>query len=171
MPLPPISVAGLAGERKPLPMRQEAPCWYRLAVHRALVHLTLLLVLGCKREESKICPDPVASAPSEKSVAPARTIDIPLPKAMVGGEPETVLSVALDAHGKVAVNGLAVADDLALEAEARKAIGKDPNVKAIVLADTSVTHGRVIGVLDRLRLGGIAKIAFAVAAPPPSPAP
>jgi biopolymer transport protein ExbD len=126
-----------------------------------------LTLFACKREDTKVCPDPVTSPPAAKSVAPMRTIDVPLPKAIAFGTAEAVLNVTIEASGRTAVNGLAITDDNAIAEAAKKALSADPNVKAVILADMSVTHGRVIAVLDRLRMGGISKIAFAVSPWPP----
>jgi biopolymer transport protein ExbD len=40
---------------------------------------------------------------------------------------------------------------------------KSPDLRAVIRADASVTHGRVIRVLDLLKQAGISKIAFGVA--------
>lgn len=93
-------------------------------------------------------------------------IDMPLPKAIAFGDPVTVLSIAIEANGQIAVDGLAVSDDKAITEAAAKAVKADPEVKAVILADPSAKHGRVIDVVDRVRMGGIAKLAFAVAATP-----
>lgn len=126
-----------------------------------------LFVLSCKREDTKVCPDPVVS---KSAPSPVRTIDVPLPKAVAFGDAVVVLSIAISAHGDTTVNGLAIADDNAITDAAKKARTADPEVKAVILADKSTQYGRVIEVVDRVRIGGIAKLAFAMAAPPP-PAP
>lgn len=129
-----------------------------------------LMLLSCKREDTKVCPDPVVSRPAPSAApAPVRTLDVPLPKAAAFGEPVTVLSIAIEADGKIAVNGLAISDDKAITEAAAKAVKADPEVKAVILADRSAKHGRVLEVVDRVRMGGIAKLAFAVAAPTPAP--
>ena len=54
--------------------------------------------------------------------------------------------------------------------DAREELAKTPDLRAVIRADTTVQHGRVITVLDLLKTGGITKIAFGVAPiPPPSP--
>lgn len=132
---------------------------------RRLIVVALTL-LACRREETKVCPDPAVAAPSAKAAAPMRTIDMPLPKAAAFDEQVAILSVAIDASGVISVNGLAVADDKALSEAAKKAVGADPNVKAVVLADPAVKYARLIDVLDRVKLGGIRNIALAVEARP-----
>ena len=46
---------------------------------------------------------------------------------------------------------------------------KSPDLRAILRADASVPHGRVIRVLDLLKQAGVTKIAFGVATVAPAP--
>jgi len=129
-----------------------------------------LALLGCTRSENKVCPDPVAPEKAAKSaVAPMRTIDIPLPKAAAFGDAESILAVAMDAAGRTMVNGLPITDDKEIFEAAKKALATTPSVKAVVVADPSVTYGRVIAVIDRVRMAGIAKLAFGVPSSPSAP--
>jgi biopolymer transport protein ExbD len=57
---------------------------------------------------------------------------------------------------------------------AKSAREKNPELRAVIKADTAVTHGRVIHVLDLLKQAQVAKIAFGVTptspiAPQPAP--
>ncbi|HEY6724343.1 MAG TPA: biopolymer transporter ExbD [Polyangiaceae bacterium] len=85
-----------------------------------------------------------------------------LPKAAKGESVQTIFSVELTADKKTFVDSEAVANDDAILALARKAIGKTKDLRAVIRADKKVEHGRVIHVLDLLKRSGIAKIAFAV---------
>jgi len=85
-----------------------------------------------------------------------------LPKSASGEALQTVFSVELTADGKTRIDSEAVADDEALVPLAKKAKGKNKELRAVIRADKKVEHGRVIHVLDLLRRSGIAKIAFAV---------
>jgi biopolymer transport protein TolR len=95
-------------------------------------------------------------------VTPAVPLD--LPQASRSEEVQTIFSVSVPAGGAPLVNGSPVADDGALLAMARAAAGRDRDLRAVVQADASVPHGRVIGVLDLLRQAGLAKVAFATRA-------
>jgi biopolymer transport protein ExbD len=57
----------------------------------------------------------------------------------------------------------AIHDDRALLELAREAVAANPDVRAVIRADASAQHGRVIHVLDLLKQAGLAKIAFGVA--------
>jgi biopolymer transport protein ExbD len=85
-----------------------------------------------------------------------------LPKAAKGESVQTIFSVELTADKKTYVDSAAVANDDAILALARGAIGKNRDLRAVIRADKKVEHGRVIHVLDLLKRSGIAKIAFAV---------
>jgi biopolymer transport protein ExbD len=128
--------------------------------------LVALSLLGCARNESKVCPDPVTAETTAKpGVAPMRTIEFPIPKASAFGNAEAFVSIQLDAVGGTFVNGLAITDDKEIFDAGKKALGTNAAVKAIIAADSRVTYGRLIAVIDRLRMAGITNIAFGVPAP------
>jgi len=85
-----------------------------------------------------------------------------LPKSASGEALQTVFAVELTADGKTRVDSEPAADDDAIVPLAKKAKGKNKDLRAVIRADKKVEHGRVIHVLDLLRRSGIAKIAFAV---------
>ncbi len=85
-----------------------------------------------------------------------------LPKSASGEALQTVFAVELTADGKTRVDSEPAADDEAIVPLAKKAKGKNKDLRAVIRADKKVEHGRVIHVLDLLRRSGIAKIAFAV---------
>jgi biopolymer transport protein TolR len=91
-------------------------------------------------------------------VAPAVPLD--LPRATKTEDVQIVFSVSVPADGPTQVNGQPVGDDRALEARAREAVGKDLDVRAVIQADGSVPHRRVIATLDALRRAGLTKVAF-----------
>lgn len=80
-----------------------------------------------------------------------------------------MLNVDLHADGTLVVNDARVPADDALLARAREAVAKSPDLRAVIRADGSVTHGRVVRVLDLLKQAGITKIAFGVSTTPPAP--
>jgi biopolymer transport protein ExbD len=85
-----------------------------------------------------------------------------LPKSASGEALQTVFAVELTADGKTRVDSEPTADDEAIVPLAKKAKGKNKDLRAVIRADKKVEHGRVIHVLDLLRRSGISKIAFAV---------
>ncbi|MEI7892323.1 MAG: biopolymer transporter ExbD [Myxococcales bacterium] len=101
----------------------------------------------------------------------SRSVPLDLPKAASGTEVQTIFSLVLAVDGKTQVNSNVVASDdaiLPLAIEERK---KNPELRAIIKADSAVTHGRVIRVLDLLKQAGIQKIAFGVTPIPPATVP
>jgi biopolymer transport protein ExbD len=90
----------------------------------------------------------------------ALTVD--LPKASTGSEVQDILSIVLAPGDVTQVNGASVATDEALEAQAKASYSKDKEVRAVLKADGTVPHARVMRVLDLLRRAGISKVAFGV---------
>jgi biopolymer transport protein ExbD len=91
-------------------------------------------------------------------VTPAVPMD--LPKAVQSEETQIVFSVLLPLQGPPLVDGEPALDDATLLQRAREAVAKDNGVRAVINADTAVSHGRVIHVLDVLKTAGIIHIAF-----------
>jgi biopolymer transport protein ExbD len=85
-----------------------------------------------------------------------------LPKSASGESMQTIFSVDMSTDGKARVDSKPVADDEQILPLARAAKAGNKEIRAVIRADKKVEHGRVIHVLDLLRQGGIAKIAFAV---------
>jgi biopolymer transport protein ExbD len=85
-----------------------------------------------------------------------------LPKAASGQNVQTIFSVQLHANGQVFVDQKLLPNDDAVLALAREARAKNEDLRAVIQADQTVTHGRVIHVLDLLKQAGVAKIAFGV---------
>jgi biopolymer transport protein ExbD len=99
-------------------------------------------------------------------------IPLDLPKAAAGqADVQTIFSVSLAADGKAQVDGKAISSDDAILELARDVHKKNPDVRAVIKADSAVPHGRVIHTLDLLKQAGVAKIAFGVQPTPPAPAP
>lgn len=95
-------------------------------------------------------------------VQPAVPLD--LPEAKKGEELQTVFAVTLPKDGSVLVDGEAIPDGQLLEL-ARAALADEPELRAVIQADGDVPHRRVIGVLDRLKEAGIARVAFGTSWP------
>jgi biopolymer transport protein ExbD len=92
----------------------------------------------------------------------SRSMPMDLPKAATGGTTQQVLAVGLQADGQLSVDGEGVGDDRTLVERARLAMAEHPNLRAVVQADGSAAHRRVIHVLDLLRQAGVVHVAFAV---------
>jgi biopolymer transport protein ExbD len=99
----------------------------------------------------------------------AQSMPLDLPKAANGQDIQMIFGVELHANGDTVVNGKKIANDDAVPPLAKEELARTPDLRAVIRADTTVQHGRVIKVLDLLKTGGITKIAFGVA-PIPAPA-
>jgi biopolymer transport protein ExbD len=102
----------------------------------------------------------------------SQSLPLDLPKAANGQDIQMIFGVELHSNGDTVVNGKKIAGDDAVLPLAKEELAKTPDLRAVIRADTTVQHGRVIKVLDLLKTGGITKIAFGVAPiPPPGAAP
>lgn len=98
-------------------------------------------------------------------------IPLDLPKGATGTDQvQTVFSVVLAADGTTMVDSAKVGSEEAILPLAKDALAKTPDLRAVIKADTTVQHGRVIKVLDILKQAKISKIAFGVS-PVPAQAP
>jgi len=87
-------------------------------------------------------------------------IPLDLPKAASASVTQTMLTLSIDAHGKVLANGQPV-DDSALRAQARAALRQNPELRTVIAASADASHGSVMHVVDLVRDAGAVKIAFA----------
>ena len=102
----------------------------------------------------------------------SQSLPLDLPKAANGTDVQMIFGVELHSNGDTVVNGKKIGNDDAVLPLAKEELAKTPDLRAVIRADTTVQHGRVIKVLDLLKTGGITKIAFGVAPiPPPGAAP
>ena len=106
----------------------------------------------------------------------SKSVPLDLPKAASGSDIQTVFSVVLSADGLTQVDGRTVQNDDAIFPLAKTARDKNPELRAVIKADSAVPHGRVIHVLDLLKQAQVGKIAFGVSpvapvkqAPAPAP--
>lgn len=92
-----------------------------------------------------------------------QNLPLDLPKAATGTDQiQTVFSVVLAADGQVMVNSTVLPNDDAILPQAKDALAKNKDLRAVIKADSQVAHGRVIHVLDLLKQAQISKIAFGV---------
>jgi biopolymer transport protein ExbD len=87
-------------------------------------------------------------------------IPLDLPKAASAGVTQTMLTLSIDAHGKVLANGSPV-DDQELRAQTRAALRQNPELRTVIAASADASHGSVMHVVDTVRDVGAVKIAFA----------
>jgi biopolymer transport protein ExbD len=92
-----------------------------------------------------------------------QTLPLDLPKAATGtSDVQTVFSILLAADGRTVVDTTEIPSDEAILGLARTAQTAHPDLRAVIKADSAVTHGRVIHVLDLLKQAHVSKIAFGV---------
>ena len=96
-------------------------------------------------------------------VTPAVPLD--LPRASQSEELQVVFSVIVPADGPTLVNGEPAGNDSTLLQLASKAVGQDPDVRAVINADGAVPHRRIIHTLDLIKTAGIARVAFGALPP------
>ena len=97
----------------------------------------------------------------------SQSLPLDLPKASQGTDIQVVFSITMAADGTAMVDGKPIANDDAVLALAEAAEKKNPDLRAVIKADSAVPHGRVIHVLDLLKQGHVNKIAFGVTPVPP----
>jgi biopolymer transport protein ExbD len=95
---------------------------------------------------------------------PSIPLDQPGPSHESGSHDPAVVSIILFADGRTKIDEDSLASDDAILEVARRRAG--PDTRAVIKADASVSHGRVIHVLDLLKQAGLTKIAFGVTALP-----
>ncbi len=97
-----------------------------------------------------------------KLVVSQRALPVDLPQAASGQSVQEVLSLILAADGAIELNGERLTRDEDLLGRARAACTVQRELRAVIKADSAVPHGRVMRVLDLLRLAGVFKIGFGV---------
>ena len=97
----------------------------------------------------------------------SRAIPLDLPRAATGGEVQQVFALSLRADGATFVDGALTNRDEDLLLRAKSALTKNSELRAVVQADGSVPHQRVLHALDVLRQAGLSRVAFRVQKGPP----
>jgi biopolymer transport protein ExbD len=92
----------------------------------------------------------------------SKSVPLELPKAATGSAIQDVFSIVLAADGTTQIDSKTVPSDDTILAAALAAHEKNEELRAIIKADSSVPHGRVIHVLDLLKQAQVKKIAFGV---------
>ena len=99
----------------------------------------------------------------------SQSLPLDLPKAAQGQEVQLIFGLELHANGDTLADGKKLASEDAILPIAREAQAKNPELRAVIRADTTVPHGRVIRALDLLKQAGVSKIAFGVTPIAPEP--
>jgi len=99
----------------------------------------------------------------------SQSVPLDLPKAASGTDVQVVFSIELYANGEIMVDQKKLPNDDALFALAKEGHAKTPDLRAVIKADSTVQHQRVIHVLDLLKQSGVTKIAFGVSPIAPEP--
>ena len=90
------------------------------------------------------------------------SINVSLPKAGSGDETApSELTISIAANGSLFLNGKG-SDETAITTYAHELSGKRPDVQAIISADKDVTHGRVVGIIDAVKSGGVKRFAITI---------
>ena len=72
-----------------------------------------------------------------------------------------MLTISVDAEGRLGANGKPLEGDAELRREAARSIRENPELRTVVQASGAARHAVVLHVVDELRESGITKIAFA----------
>jgi len=90
------------------------------------------------------------------------SVQINLPKAASGDETvPSQLNVSINKAGECYFNGkIATVEELGNETKSQ--VAKNPDIQAIVSADSEVSHGRVIEVIDAIKTAGVTKFAISI---------
>jgi biopolymer transport protein TolR len=89
----------------------------------------------------------------------AKSIPVDLPEAGSGEDTVTTLAVTMTEDGNLYLDG-AKTDEKALKAHLRSEKKTNADVRVVVDADKSITHGKVVRVIDLVRKEGISKFAI-----------
>lgn len=92
----------------------------------------------------------------------APSININLPKSGTGDETTpSELSISITSDGSLMLNGKPT-DETSINQYAQQLASKRPDVQAIISADKDVPHGRVVGIIDAVKSGGVKKFAITI---------
>jgi biopolymer transport protein TolR len=99
------------------------------------------------------------------------TMKVDLPKAASGGATvASTVNLVITKEGGLLLNGEA-SSELAAGQFIRRESTKDPKLQAVIAADRAVDYGRVMNVIDLVKVNGVTSFALDVQrAPAPAPA-
>lgn len=91
-----------------------------------------------------------------------QAIEVELPRASQSTSlPPTTLTITLQRDGAIFLNSKPTTPD-ALRSAVKEAVATDPKTQAIIVGDKSVSHGRVVWVLDTVKSLGITSFAIQI---------
>ena len=117
-----------------------------------LVMLIIFMVSSTVAADEK-----VEQAEAEKSRG--MQVNLPSGAAQEISSEGTKLVVGIMADGEILVNGQAV-DEARLDELFRRAYVRDKQTQVVLNADRGVTHGRVVGVMERAKQVGLSRLAI-----------
>ena len=88
-----------------------------------------------------------------------KSIPVDLPQAGTGEDTVTTLAVTMTDDGRLYLDG-AKTDESNLKSQLRSEKAKNAELRVIVDADKSISHGKVVRVIDLVRKEGISKFAI-----------
>jgi biopolymer transport protein ExbD len=90
------------------------------------------------------------------------SINVNLPKAGTGDDTTpSELTITIGTENRLLLNGKP-SDEAAITTYSKELAIKKPEVQAIISADKDVTHGRVVGIIDAVKSGGVKKFAITI---------
>jgi biopolymer transport protein ExbD len=93
-----------------------------------------------------------------------KAINVKMPKAVSGEQVKTTLGLTIDQDHILYLNGEKMADRAAVSDYVGNAARANPEIQAVITADTTVPHGEVIGLIDLVKLAGVKNFALTVEA-------
>jgi biopolymer transport protein ExbD len=91
-----------------------------------------------------------------------KSIQVNLPKAGSGDDTTpSELTISISQSGALFLNGKTT-DEAAIGTYAHELAEKRPDVQAIISADKEVPHGRVVGIIDAVKTGGVKRFAITI---------
>jgi biopolymer transport protein ExbD len=97
-----------------------------------------------------------------KLIVNHQSLNVDLPKAASGDTVQEIFSLVLLPSGAIQVDGRDIRGDDQLVELAHRARAANRGLRAVIQADGSVQHRRVMHVLDLLRQAGVSRVGFAV---------
>lgn len=90
------------------------------------------------------------------------SINVNLPKAASGeATQKTLLNISIAASGVISLNG-AISNEDKIKEKALEVIKSNPEVQAVIAADKDVPHGRVVSIIDIVKMAGVKKFAISI---------
>lgn len=91
-----------------------------------------------------------------------RAISVESPKAVSGEQVASTLALTIDRQGQLYVNSKPMSDPKQVDDFLRGAVRDNPEVQAIITADTKVPHGDVMAVIDQVKQAGVKRFGMTV---------